>query len=162
MHSRFNLALMLSVAAGVVLASPAVARAQDGAGLFTLPAERTAAAQVVVPPAKFSRDSVPVATLIALVIDVIAPKQSADAKVVPMVMGYSGGGLRLLAPLCDGGCPDSLGLPADYGSSPIRLTSSSATNDRLPQGPRGLEATVEEARRVRGKVPEREERGRPW
>ncbi|WP_437541624.1 hypothetical protein WME97_27560 [Sorangium sp. So ce367] len=162
MRFGLKLASFVGALAGALLPSPAAA--DDGAGLFALPSSRLDAADVAGMPTS-EPPAMSGATFVDLmaraVMAVLSPPPS-ELRVAPLMGRGGGGGLRLVLPVCEDGC-------SRYASRAVLLVAQSAPDSplawlaavtnrggRSPEGPPGLAAVREEARRARAKVPQEE------
>ncbi|WP_437585737.1 hypothetical protein [Sorangium sp. So ce1000] len=162
MRFGLKLASFVGALAGALPSSPA--EAADGAGLFALPPSRLDAADragmpTPEPPATSGETFV---SLMERTMMAVLSPPPADVRVAPLVSRGGGGGLRLVLPVCEDGC-------ARYASRAVLLVAQSAPDSplawlaavgsrvgRSPEGPPGLAAVREEARRARAKVPQEE------
>lgn len=166
MRLGLTLAPLLCAIGGVLAPSPA--RAGDGAGLFALPPARAGAAGPLdAPPPSIPRSAstAPVTRWFERAIDAVATGGPAQPRVVPLVNG-GGGGLRVVLPVCEDGC-------FRYATRAVALASPEAAGSLLerlialvrrvpsPDGPPGLSAVREEARRSRANVPQQEANALP-
>lgn len=161
---RFGLKLASFVGA-LVGALPSPAAAADGAGLFALPPSRLDAADgagvpTSEPPAMSGGTFVD--RMARAMMAVLSPPPS-ELRLAPLVGRGGGGGLRLVLPVCEDGC-------SRYASRAVFLVAQSAPDSPFawlaavtnrggrssPEGPPGLAAVREEARRARAKVPQEE------
>lgn len=161
---RFGLKLASFVGALVGALPTSPAAAADGAGLFALPSSRLDAADragtlTSEPPAMSGETFV---ELMERTIMAVLSPPPAELRVVPLVSRGGGGGLRLVLPVCEDGC-------SRYASRAVLLVAQSAPDSpfawlaavsnrggRSAEGPPGLAAVREEARRARAKVPQEE------